>query len=349
MMTSHGTLGLPVRSSEPFGYGVRQAVLDELASCLGTDDSVLSSVHRHALLPAGKLLRPLLVVHSAIAVGGTAFPVMPAAVGLELLHTGSLVHDDIIDGDTMRRGRPAVHHRFGADRAIVGADALFFQPFALLAECRQRGVADARIVTAGRMLAEAGQDLCRGVMRELDQAGTLRLTTAEYLAMAGLKTSPLLSGACRVGAVLAGADQAQVAALGRYGHALGLAFQARDDMLPYDTEPEAAGKPAGSDLANHRPTLPILCAYRLADAADRRLIETLLTDGARAADSPTRMREVLHRNGALEAVHSVVAEQVDECHRALSGLEPGPGAVELANLAEQLRFPSTVAAGSGTR
>ncbi|GGV66196.1 polyprenyl synthetase [Streptomyces longisporoflavus] len=317
-------------------------MLTELGACLNTDGNALSAVHRHALLPAGKLLRPLLVVQSAISAGGTPYAVMPAAVGLELLHAGSLVHDDIIDGDTVRRGRPSVHHRFGADRAIIGGDALFFQPFALLAECRQRGVPDERIVTASRVLAGAGQDLCRGAMLELDQAGALRVTVEEYLHMAGLKTSPLLSGACRIGAILAGAPDAQVTALGRYGHALGLAFQARDDLLPYDTPSRAAGKPACSDLANHRPTLPIVCAYRLADAADRHLIKTLLADGARTAGRQEQMGDVLRRTGALQAVHEVVAEHVEECLRALSELGQGPGADELADLAVRLRCPSDV-------
>jgi geranylgeranyl pyrophosphate synthase len=154
--------------------------------------------------------------------------------------------------------------------------------------------------------------------------------------MAGLKTSPLLAGACRIGAILSGADETQLEALGRYGHALGIAFQARDDLLPYDSAPEAAGKPTDSDLGNHRPTLPVLVAYQRAGVQDRILIEKLLADGGRGPDSHTRMTEVLQRTQAAEGVRTVVAEYVRHCHRALEDLRPGPGVTELALLAERL-------------
>ncbi|MFF7331702.1 polyprenyl synthetase family protein [Streptomyces sp. NPDC008150] len=337
MIAGFGAAPLAVADTVPTGDRVRAMVLDELGAYLSTDSGALSALHSHALRPAGKLLRPLLVVQSALAVGGSAHPVLPAALGLELLHVGSLVHDDIIDGDTERRGRPAVHQRFGTDRAIVGADALFVQPFALLAACRQRGVPDERIVAATQLLAEAGRQLCQGAMLELDQAGTFPTTPDEYFRMAGLKTSPLLSGACRIGATLAGASPASTAALGRYGHALGLAFQARDDLLPYDTPHEAAGKPADSDLANQRPTLPVLLAHRLADARDRRLLERLLAEGARGSDTRARTDAVLRRTGAFDAAHALIEEQVHECGRALSELAPGPAVTALATLAEGLR------------
>jgi geranylgeranyl diphosphate synthase type I len=354
-------------------HGFRPALLRELEAALAAGPAELAALHRHALLPPGKLLRPLLVVESALAVGGAgegnagAVPpdaVLPAAVALELLHTGSLVHDDIIDGDTERRGRAAVHYRFGLHRAVLGGDALFFQPFELLTSCGELGVPADRIVHACRVLAEAGRELCRGAVLELDQAGTPWLPVHAYLRMAGLKTSPLLSGACRIGAILAGADPSRVEALGRYGHALGLAFQARDDLLPYDTPPETTGKPADSDLTNGRPTLPVLLAYERADMQDRLLIEGLLAgaDGTSTATATlststvtatprTRalMADVLHRTGAVGAAYALVDEQVDLCLRALDALGPGldptrgngpgsgPGTARLAALADALR------------
>jgi geranylgeranyl pyrophosphate synthase len=314
----------------------REAVVRELDGLLAGDSGGLAVLHQHALLPAGKLLRPLLVVKSAVAVGGSPSAVLPAAVGLELLHVGSLIHDDIIDGDIERRGRAAVHHRFGTDRAIIGGDALFFRPFVLLAECRERGVPDDRIVRACRALAVAGEQLCQGAALELDLVASPHVPVSEYLRMAGLKTSPLLAGACRIGAILSGADETRLEALGRYGHALGIAFQARDDLLPYDTAPEAAGKPTDSDLGNHRPTLPVLLAYQRAGVRDRDLIEKLLADGGRGSDSHTRMAEVLRRTEAAEGVRTVVADYVQHCLRALEHLRPGPAVTELALLAERL-------------
>ncbi len=325
---------------------VRLALLAELDACLAAGgDGALAALHRHAVLPAGKLLRPLLVVDAALAVGGSAHPVLPAAVAVELLHVGSLIHDDIIDGDAERRGRAAVHHRFGTDRAILGGDALFLRPFSLVAECGRRGVPAERVVRAGQALAAAGEELCRGAVLELDHAGAPELSLEAYVRMAGLKTSPLFSGACRIGAVLSGADEEQAAALGRYGHALGIAFQARDDLLPYDTcfagaagdnGTAAAGKPADSDLGNRRPTLPVLLAHQLAAPADRHLVEKLLADGARGPDAHARMADVLERTGAVDAVRSVVEEYVRRCHQALALFEPGPGVAGMAALADRL-------------
>ncbi|KPI30546.1 Polyprenyl synthetase [Actinobacteria bacterium OK074] len=353
-------------------HGARPALLHELEAAVAAGAAELAALHRHALLPPGKLLRPLLVVESALAVGGrtAADAVLPAAAALELLHTGSLVHDDIIDGDTERRGRAAVHQRFGLHRAVLGGDALLFQPFELLTACAERGVPADRIVRACQVLARAGLELCRGAALELDQAGTPWLPVRAYLRMAGLKTSPLLSGACAVGAILAGASSSSTDALARYGHALGLAFQARDDLLPYDTPPHAPGKPADSDLANGRPTLPVLLAYERADVADRLLIEELLTGsgtgtasasasaasgtgsatsvvaaaddrGATTSHARTLMAGVLRRTGAVAAVYALVDEQVDHCLRALDALAPGPGTAHLAALAETVRHRPT--------
>ncbi|MER7048449.1 polyprenyl synthetase family protein [Streptomyces jumonjinensis] len=229
----------------------------------------LGSAARHALLPAGRLLRPLLLVRSALAVGGAVGPVLPAAVGLECVHAGSLVHDDIIDGDRTRRGRPAVHDRFGPATAIVTGNALFFSWFEALCECAARGVPETRVAAACRIQAEAGRRICEGAARELTLAGRLDTAVDDYLEMARLKTAVLISAACRIGAVLAGGRTADTEALAAFGEHLGMAFQIRDDLLPYGRSPGAAGKPADSDLRNQRPTLPVLLARDRASASQR--------------------------------------------------------------------------------
>ncbi|MDT3399532.1 polyprenyl synthetase family protein [Streptomyces sp. B1866] len=317
--------------------GLTPALADDLAARCAGAPAELADLYRHALLPPGKLLRPLLVAESAAAVGGSPGQVLPAASAVELLHVGTLVHDDIIDGDTVRRGRAAVHYRFGSHRAVVGGDALFFQAFDALAECARRGVPADRIVRACAALATAGRDLCRGVTRELDQAGTPRLALGAYLEMAGLKTSPLFGGACRIGAVLAGADDGPAAALGAYGHALGIAFQARDDLLAYEAPPETTGKPAASDLDNHRPTLPVLLAHQRGTAQERMVVEALLAQGGRSPAAHARMRRILARTGALDAAGEVIDAHVERCHRALAELPTGPAVARLAALADRLR------------
>lgn len=273
------------------------------------DGDPLAEQHRWALLPPGKLLRPMLLLESAAAVGGSVFRVEPAATGFELMHAGSLIHDDIIDGDELRRGREATHRRYGVDRAVIGADALFFAVFATLGECRLRGVPDRLITEATAVIAEAGLRITRGAALELDLSGAPRADTGRYLEVARLKTAALLGAACRTGAVLAGGSAEQAAALSEFGEALGVAFQVRDDLLPYErprrgadgasaargtaagtaarTARDAAaraartagGKPRGSDLRNRRPALPLLLARRYGDGAERALLDELLLGG----------------------------------------------------------------------
>ncbi|WP_406481731.1 polyprenyl synthetase family protein [Streptomyces sp. NBC_01615] len=251
---------------------------DELAALLTADlerllplesTSLLDAAARHALLPAGKLLRPMLLVRSALAAGGLAERVLPAAAGLECAHVGSLIHDDLIDQDSVRRGRRAVHDHYGPGVAIVAGNSLFFTWFEALAECAARGVPHARIVAAARLQARAGRLVCEGAARELAQAAVLETSVEDYMEMVRLKTAALTSAACWIGATLAGARPARTEALAAFGEALGMAFQIRDDLLPYGPASEDVGKPANSDLRNRRPTLPVLIARDQATPAQR--------------------------------------------------------------------------------
>ncbi|MCH6160875.1 polyprenyl synthetase family protein [Streptomyces marispadix] len=222
--------------------GAREAARRSLEDWLtARDGDPLTEQHRWALLPPGKLLRPVLLLESAAAVGGRTEQVEPAATGFELMHAGSLIHDDIIDGDEIRRGRAANHCRYGVERAVVSADALFFAVFETLGECRRRGVSDRLISDATAVIAEAGLDITRGATMELDLSGTLHDDTESYLEMARLKTAALLRAACRTGAVLAGATAEQADALTEFGETLGIAFQIQDDLLPYARPPQKTG------------------------------------------------------------------------------------------------------------
>ncbi|NLU74304.1 polyprenyl synthetase family protein [Streptomyces sp. HNM0575] len=223
------------------GTGPRDAARRSLEEWLDPrHGDPLHEQHGWALLPPGKLLRPVLVLESAAAVGGRPEQVEPVAAGFELMHAGSLVHDDIIDGDEVRRGRAATHCRYGVERAIVGADALFFAVFETLGECRLRGVPDRLIADATAVIAEAGLAITRGATLELDLSGRLHDDTEAYLEMARLKTAALLRAACRTGAVLAGGTAEQTDALTEFGETLGIAFQIQDDLLPY-AEPAGSG------------------------------------------------------------------------------------------------------------
>ncbi|MFJ3205744.1 polyprenyl synthetase family protein [Streptomyces sp. NPDC086989] len=281
----------------------------------------LDEVHRYAMIPPGKLLRPLLVVHAALTVGGELSSVLPAAAGIEGVHVGSLMHDDIIDRDTQRRGRAAVHAAFGRAQAIVAGNALYFSWFAALAECAERGVPTDRIGRALEVQAGAGVTICRGAFDELAMRGGLDLSVDDYLAIARGKTAALLQAACRIGSILGGGDIPATDLLGAFGDHLGIAFQIRDDLLPYAPATAGlAGKPADSDLRNHCPTLPVLLAHQRADPAGRAALRHTLLNEADPRTALRRMRALLDETGALEAAHAMADHHAQLARDAISQL-----------------------------
>ncbi|GAA2793204.1 polyprenyl synthetase family protein [Crossiella cryophila] len=322
-------------------FGADDLVLStELANSLADrwrlDDDRLGEICRYALLPPGKLLRPMLLVESAVAVGGTRYGVLPAAVGAESGHTASLVHDDIIDQDELRRGRPAVHVRYGVDDAIVTGDALLFDLFAGLAGCRYRGVAEARIVDALAEVARCGVELCRGQMLEAELTRDRCFDAARYRRMVHLKTAALFRGACVSGALLAGGSAEEVAALRRYADELGIAYQIQDDLLGYLSVPAVTGKPQASDARNGRITMPLILAGQAGGPAARRAIERQLCGGGDAAARHARLRRIVAGSGALDEARDLVREAVGRAGSALAVLPPGASRTRLRRVAELL-------------
>lgn len=290
----------------------------------------LDAVHRYAMIPPGKLLRPSLVLHAALTVGGELGAVLPAAVGIEGAHVGSLLHDDIIDRDTQRRGRAAVHTEFGPAQAVVAGNALFFSWFAALSECGRLGVPADRVERAMAVQAEAGVAICRGAFDELEMRGDLELGVGAYVAMARAKTAVLLAAACRVGAILGGGDAPTTELLGDFGDHLGICFQIRDDLLPYDPiAARAMGKPSDSDVRNRRPTLPVLIAHRRADPKSRAALRHALLDETEPELALCRIRAVLERTGALDTAHAMADDYARGARELLTRL---PATAQVAHV-----------------
>ncbi len=232
----------------------------------------LADAMRHAVKAGGKRIRPLLVHATVHALGGDGERARQAAVAVELLHTYSLVHDDLpaMDDDDLRRGQPTVHVAFDEATAILAGDALQSLAFTILAY----GAVPAEVcVKQLRELAHASgiDGMCGGQMLDLEATGA-----ADALSIAGLerlhalKTGALLRAAVRMGAFAGGANDAQLEALDRYADALGLAFQIRDDLLDIEGDSATLGKTAGKDLQQQKSTFPALLGV---DASRQRLQE----------------------------------------------------------------------------
>jgi geranylgeranyl diphosphate synthase type I len=299
----------------------------------GTPDR-LDQICGYAISATGKLLRPTLLIECALAVGGEMWQVLPAAVGAECGHVASLVHDDIIDHDDVRRGQPSVHRRFGSDDAIVAGDALIFDLFAGLAECRDAGAADARVVSALRTVARAGVDMCRGQLLEAQITANRAFSIEAYLAVAGLKTAAFFRGVCESGAILGGGLVHETAALASYGEHLGLAFQIGDDLLSFVSNDAKTGKRGSSDLANGRLTAPVVLAHLHANVRDRAIIERLLSSADDSDAGLRALRDVVERTGALHRANSLAREYAGRAREALDALAPTPSRDQLYRYAD---------------
>jgi geranylgeranyl diphosphate synthase type I len=224
----------------------------------------------------GKAVRPSLALLSAEAAGAPAEMGIPGAVAVELVHNFSLLHDDLMDGDEQRRHRDTVWKVHGSAQAILVGDALFALANDLLLELDTREAG-----RAARRLARATRKLIDGQAQDISYEHRERVTVEECLEMEGNKTGALLACAVSIGAVLGGADERTADVLESYGHHLGLAFQAVDDVLGIWGDPEATGKRAWSDLRQRKKSMPVCAALAAQGPAAERLTELMRADAAK--------------------------------------------------------------------
>jgi geranylgeranyl diphosphate synthase type II len=258
----------------------RRALVDAaLERFLPPEDTPPPTVHRamrYSVMAGGKRLRPILVIAGAEAVGGTPATVMPAACALELIHTYSLIHDDLpaMDDDDYRRGRLTNHKVFGEAIAILAGDALLTLAFRLVAD-NTALVNDARVlrdVVAELADAAGTSGMVGGQVVDIESEGkAITAETLEYIHRH--KTAALIRASLRVGALLAGGDGKAVAAIGEAGSDLGLAFQIVDDILDVEGSLEELGKTAGSDERKQKATYPALHGLEASRRQAKMLIE----------------------------------------------------------------------------
>ncbi|RAJ69914.1 geranylgeranyl diphosphate synthase type I [Streptomyces sp. Amel2xB2] len=291
----------------------------------------LDEVVRFGLVPFGKMMGPWLAIRSSLAVGGDLRTTLPAAVALECVQVGAMMHDDIIDHDGQRRAKPAAHVVYGEPTAIVGGDGLFFHGFAALAECRQAGAPAERVAAALSVLSRAGLRIGSAALQEIRMSRSI-CPVETYLEMIRDKSGALLWMACGVGSTLGGGDETAVAAFGEYSDELGVAYQIRDDLMAFDGT--HAGKPHISDVRNGRPTLPVLLAHERASRQERRRIEELLADSVTPPEERYEaMAELVHAHDGVQAARDTSYHHVQIAANALKNLPPSDHRDALAELA----------------
>ncbi len=222
----------------------------------------VAEASRYSLFAGGKRLRPILCLAAADVCGADHEPVLPAACALEMIHTYSLIHDDLpaMDNDDFRRGRLTNHKVFGEAMAILAGDALLTEAFSLLADAghAEKIPAD-RLIRVIAVIARASgyRGMVGGQVIDLEsETREVDLATVEYMHVR--KTGALITASLEAGAILGGGSEQQIGALNRYGHHLGLAFQITDDLLDIEGDPDVMGKASGSDAAKNKKTYPAL-------------------------------------------------------------------------------------------
>ena len=241
---------------------------------------------RYSLLSGGKRLRPLLCCAASEACGSTARQAIPAAVAVEMVHAYSLIHDDLpcMDDDKLRRGKPTSHVVFGEGMAVLAGDALLTEAFAVLAQAKPRARYTSADLVAELARAAGSRGLIAGQVADLEAEGQQPTEPALYFIHAA-KTGMLLRGALKLGAMCAGGSKSQIAALDRFGFALGLAFQIQDDILDATQSAKKLGKSAGKDAAAGKMTFPALFGLEksrvLAEQWTSEAITSLKSFGAR--------------------------------------------------------------------
>jgi heptaprenyl diphosphate synthase len=308
----------------------RERVEARLVDAVRTDDEALTEMASHLILAGGKRQRPLFAVAAAAAeasdvAGARLDDAVTGGVAVELVHIGSLYHDDVIDEAATRRTVDSVNARWGNLRAILAGDFLLARASELAASLGTE-VAALLAATIGR--------LCEGEVRELNLAYRVDRSEADYLAAIDGKTASLFATACRIGGIVGDLPRPLIDALGAFGRHYGLAFQMVDDVLDVVATDEELGKPAGHDMAEGVYNLPVLRALGGGDAAAGELHDLLggeLTAGAQAR----ALALVRGSSGVAEAAKAAHA-QVEEAVAALAPLPPSAVVESLAGAARHL-------------
>jgi geranylgeranyl diphosphate synthase type I len=314
-----------LRARDLLGPALRDCVAElsaEIRRVAGYHLGFVDAEGRPSSGDGGKAVRPALAFLSAEAVGSPAEVALPGAVAVELVHNFSLLHDDVMDHDLERRHRPTAWALFGVGQAIVTGDALMLLAQDLLSEPPSPARSH-----AARALSKATAAMIAGQAEDLSFESRLDVSVEECFQMTAHKTGALLSCAASIGAILAGADEAAVGAMGDFGLHLGLAFQAIDDVLGIWGHPEMTGKPVASDLRAHKKTLPVVIALA-SSGEDRDRLLDLLSNGSLSEKTLAFAADLVERCGGKERTQLEAERQLEMALAALHRVPLEPVARE---------------------
>ncbi|MEW6754838.1 MAG: polyprenyl synthetase family protein [Candidatus Latescibacterota bacterium] len=301
-----------------------EAFEQSLDAALQADVSLAHRIARYMATLRGKRLRPCVTLLGARATGRWDERVVEAAVAVEMVHAATMIHDDVVDSATVRRGKASVNEAWSGQLAVLMGDFLLARALSI--------VVDLGDLQALRLVSRATERLSIGEIFEIQIGQDGDTSEASYLRMVSDKTASLLSAAARLGAILVGAPAQTVAALGQYGENLGMAFQIADDILDFTGDAGTLGKPVGQDLQEGKITLPLIHALCAASQAERQEMQHLLRREGKGELDWHRIVDFVGQHGGVAAARATArqyATRAQECLQPLRG-SPAREALEVA-------------------
>ena len=319
---------MDIRDIKAFLAGPMEEVSALLDASLRSDIPLLDATNRSLLSQGGKRLRPVLSLLSAGACGGINADSVRFAATAELIHNSTLLHDDVVDGATVRRGHPTVMSILSGPASVLIGDYWLVKALRCTLDARQNGE---RVI---RLFAKTLSDLAEGELLQMQKASKADTTREDYIRIIYSKTASLFEAAVLAGAISAGAPEEWTAALAGYARNLGLAFQVKDDIFDY-AGGEALGKPVGIDLLEQKITLPLLCALDAVPEEEALEIRSLVGRISDHPDYAVRVREFVLAHDGIAASEAGMEKYIDE---AVSCLEELPASEEKNYLTRLARY-----------
>lgn len=299
------------------------------------EPELLYKAARHIIGAGGKRLRPYMVLKCCRLVGGREEDAIPTAAALELLHTFTLIHDDIMDEDEKRRGVPTVHSQWGMPIAIVAGDLLFAKVYEAITKFTDpKQVAPKRILQVLKEVSEATITICEGQTRDMMFENKETVSEDEYFEMIQAKTAALFETSARCGGILGGGKKRQLERLGEFGRYSGIAFQVIDDVLGLVADEEVLRKPVGSDIREGKRTLIVVHALEKASKNQRRIILETLGNKSASSKKIRETIELINSLGSIDHAKEAAEKYIERAKEALAGFPATEDREDLLSLSD---------------
>jgi len=308
-----------------------QALDRVIAQRLTSSVPLIGQISHYIIAAGGKRLRPALLLMVSNALGDSNPIKYSLATVVELIHTATLLHDDVVDESTMRRGRPTANESFGNPASVLVGDFLHTRSFQMMVEA-----GNMRIL---RVLSEATNIIAEGEVQQLINTHDASLDEAGYLHVIRSKTAKLFEASTQIAAILAGANAEVETACATFGQALGTAFQIIDDVLDYDGDAQEMGKNLGDDLREGKCTLPLIIAMQRANTEDAQTVRNAIEQGS--TDQLQNILRIVKATGALEATRQAAHNEATRAIDALKKLPVNAYTQAMEQLASQLLLRRT--------